>query len=352
MPLFMDIHVVNDDNFSVEEVARAHTKDLAIQDKFDVKQLKYWVNIEQKTIFCLMTGPNKESCDAVHRESHGGTACNIISVSDDEFGNYMGKGESVNDLAYTLSGKIDTGYRTLLMVNTFDFLDKNSHYPKKVYQLINTYNGNISLQPNKSIVASFTLASDAIICVNAIADLLYAIEDNYEYRLSLVTGKPVDVNGKHLFEEAKTRVKVLNNISLGNEIYIDLETKLIIKKESSLIEVDLDKLKVLHTDDFVFIENVFSIINSQMHKSDFNLQKLNAAIGLSKSQSHKRIKSITGLAPGRLIIKLRLQQSLGLIKNSTKTIAEIAYDLGFNSPTYFSRVFKKEFNLLPTSIVK
>ena len=333
-------------------MARAHTKDLAIQDRFAVKQLKYWVNIEQKTIFCLMTGPNKESCDAVHRESHGGTACNIISVSDDEFGNYMGKGESLNDLAHTLSGKIDTGYRTLLMVNTFDFLDKNSHYLKKVYQLINKYNGNISLQPNKSIVASFTLASDAIFCVNAIADLLNTIEHNYEYRLSLVTGKPVDINGKHLFEEAKIRVNVLNNISLGNAIYIDLETKLMIEKESSLMDVDLEKLNVLHTNDFVFIENVFSIINSEMHKSDFDLEKLNTTIGLSKSQSHKRIKSITGSAPGRLIQKLRLQRALGLVKDRTKTIAEIAYDLGFNSPTYFTRVFKKEFKLLPTSIVK
>ncbi|PCJ94755.1 MAG: hypothetical protein COA50_10190 [Flavobacteriaceae bacterium] len=352
MPLFMDIHVVNDDNFSVEEVARAHTKDVAIQDKFGVKQLKYWVNVEQKTIFCLMTGPDKASCDAVHKESHGGTACNIIAVADDEFGNYMGKGESINDLAYTTSGIIDTGYRTLLMVNTFDFFDKNSHCLKKVYQLINTANGTISLQPNKNIVASFTIASDAISCVNAIANLLNDLGNAFEYSLSLVTGKPVDVNGKHLFEEAKTRLNVLNYISLGNKICIDLATSLILKKESSLIEVDVAKLNIIQTDDFAFIEHVFSIINTQMHTSDFNLEKLNAAIGLSKSQSHKRIKAITGVAPGRLILKLRLQESLGLIKNSTKTIAEIAYDLGFNSPTYFTRVFKKEYNVLPTSIVK
>jgi AraC-like DNA-binding protein len=170
--------------------------------------------------------------------------------------------------------------------------------------------------------------------------------------LSLVTGKPVDINGKHLFEEAKKKVNVLNSISLGNAIYIDLETQLIIEKESSLIDVDLEKLNVLHTNDFVFIENVFNIINSEIHKSDFDLEKLNLAIGLSKSQSHKRIKSITGLAPGRFIQKLRLYRALDLVKNSNKTIAEIAYDLGFNSPTYFTRVFKKEFNLLPTSIVK
>ena len=52
MPLYMDIHNVDSDDFSVEDVVKAHMEDLAIQDKFGVKQIKYWVNEEAKTIFC------------------------------------------------------------------------------------------------------------------------------------------------------------------------------------------------------------------------------------------------------------------------------------------------------------
>ena len=100
MPLYMDIHVVDSDEFSAEDVVKAHMEDLAIQDRYGVRQLKYWVNEDAKTIFCLMQGPDKESCNLVHLKSHGNTACNIIEVSDNEYNLFMGQGTDVNDLAY------------------------------------------------------------------------------------------------------------------------------------------------------------------------------------------------------------------------------------------------------------
>jgi len=68
MPLYMDIHTVDSDELSAEDVVKAHMEDLAIEDKFGVKQLKYWVNEQGKTIFCLMEGPSKEACNQVHLE--------------------------------------------------------------------------------------------------------------------------------------------------------------------------------------------------------------------------------------------------------------------------------------------
>ena len=107
MPLYMDIHTVDSDAFSVEDVVKAHMEDLAIQEKFGVTQLKYWVNEKAKTIFCLMQGPDKEACHQVHAQSHGNTACNIIEVSDNEYNLFMGLGTEVNDLAKTESGNLD-----------------------------------------------------------------------------------------------------------------------------------------------------------------------------------------------------------------------------------------------------
>ena len=105
---------MDSENFSVEDVVKAHMEDLAIQDKFGVTQIKYWVNVDQKTLFCLMEGPDKESCHNCHKESHGQTACNIIEVKDDEFKLFLGEGtKDANDLAETVMGEIDTGYRTV-----------------------------------------------------------------------------------------------------------------------------------------------------------------------------------------------------------------------------------------------
>ena len=75
------------------------------------------------------------------------------------------------------------------------------------------------------------------------------------------------------------------------------------------------------------------------------MKDLNALFGLSKSQAYRKIKSVTGIAPNQLIQELRLRKSLKSLKKNDKTIAEIAFDLGFNSPTYFARVFKKDLTL-------
>ena len=121
MPLYMDIHTVDSDDFSAEDVVKAHMEDLAIQDKFGVKQLKYWVNEQAKTIFCLMEGPDKDACNQVHLQSHGNTACNIIEVADNEYNLFMGQGTNINDLATTDSGDLDPGYRTVLLTNIINF---------------------------------------------------------------------------------------------------------------------------------------------------------------------------------------------------------------------------------------
>jgi len=155
MPLFMDIHTVDSDDFTVEDVVKAHMEDLAIQERFGVIQIKYWVNVETKTLFCLMEGPDKDACNMVHKESHGNTACNIIEVSDDEFNLFLGEGKSVNDLAYTNSGGLDTGYRTILLLSTADFSGQYGHKINEIHRSIEQYQGVVILGPEDDIMVSF-----------------------------------------------------------------------------------------------------------------------------------------------------------------------------------------------------
>ena len=348
----MDIHIVDSENFSVEDVVTAHMQDLAVQEKFGVIQIKYWVDVENKKIFCLMEGPSKEACNAVHLESHGNTACNLIEVSDDEYNLFLNIGKSKEDLAYTLSDKVDAGYRTFLLVNTIDFTGKYNHYTNRIYQIIERYEGINIAQANKGILMSFIDAKNAIISAITIEKLLKSIPDNYEYRLALVTGNPVDVDGEKLFEETKKKINILGRIGLNNTIYVDEITKTILAKIPQSPKLSSEVFTIVGLNDYSFLEKISAVFNSNFQNPDFNLEKLNVALGLSKAQSYRKIKSVTGFSPNQLIQELRLQKSLRALKNNTNTVAEIAYDLGFNSPTYFTRVFKKRFKILPTSFIK
>jgi len=349
----MDIHNVDSENFSVEDVVKAHMKDIAVQKKFGVVQIKYWVDTGNKKIFCLMKGPNKKACNAVHEESHGGTACNIIEVSDDEFNLFLGVGsKNENDLAQTLSGGVDAGFRTLLMICAYDFTGKYKHYTHQIHKLIQKYNGAIVLDPNDDIIASFISAKEAIACAKSISNLLKSIHDNYEFRLALATGNPVDELGTNLFEETKRKIKYLCKIGSNDIIYIHASTKSLSDKEQNPPKMDNKNFRIIKAVNFLFIEKLFSILKSELYKPSFKSENLYTSLGLSKSQAYRKIKSLTGIAPNKLIQELRLQQSLKEIKKNYKSIAEIAYDCGFNSPTYFTRVFRERFNILPTSFIK
>jgi Protein of unknown function (DUF4242) len=80
MTLFMDIHKV--DGVTAEAAAHAHEKDLETQDRYGVKYLKYWVDEDNGTIFCLAEAPDKEAAIQVHREAHGLVADEIHEVSE------------------------------------------------------------------------------------------------------------------------------------------------------------------------------------------------------------------------------------------------------------------------------
>lgn len=347
MPLYMDIHTVDADTFSVEDVVKAHMEDLSIQSKFGVTQLKYWVNEEAKTLFCLMEGPDKEACHQVHKQSHGNTACNIIEVSDNEYNLFMGVGTEVNDLAKTQSGHLDTGYRTILLANIVPITGNREHYFSEVRQLIEKFNGVLVLEPGNELMVSFIYASEAILCANAIQKLLDSTQDKVEYNLAIGSGRPVDEQGANMFEETKKKVQCLCSLGLSKKMYLDEETRILMEKEFRAAKVEHTRFTLVHKDDFKLALALSKMLARNLTQPDFNSTQLTHSLALSKSQAYRIIKSLTGMAQNKLIHESRLQRAINQMTQSKKTIAEIAYESGFNSPTYFSRAFRKRFEISP-----
>jgi len=352
MPLYMDIHTVDSDEFSAEDVVKAHMEDLAIQDQFGVKQLKYWVNEQAKTIFCLMEGPDKDACNQVHLQSHGNTACNIIEVADNEYNLFMGQGTDVDDLAKTDSGDLDPGYRTILLTNIVCFSKNSYGYFGKIKELVNEHDGVIVREPTNQIMITFMAANDAISCASSIMKLYNTTTNNLEFNLAVVSGNPVDEEGATFFEETKRKINSLCSLGLNKKLYLDKETIVLSEKELQQKKENLNNFTLVNKDDFAFSLILYKTISKYFTRSDFNSEELISKIGMSKSQASRKIKLLTGQAPNQLIQESRLQSALDKMSESYKTIAEIAYDSGFNSPTYFTRVFKKRFGISPTDFIK
>jgi hypothetical protein len=83
MPLYMDIHN-HIPGLTREGVIDAHARDLAVQDKYGVKFLRYWYDQSTGKVFCLFEAPSKEAAMAAHGEAHGALADEIVEVSEGE----------------------------------------------------------------------------------------------------------------------------------------------------------------------------------------------------------------------------------------------------------------------------
>ena len=82
MPLFMDVHQKLPEGAGMKDVAQAHAADLATQEKYGVKYLKYWVDEGAGKVFCLVDAPDAEAAATVHREAHGLVADEIFEVQE------------------------------------------------------------------------------------------------------------------------------------------------------------------------------------------------------------------------------------------------------------------------------
>jgi hypothetical protein len=78
------MHVVEPDQVTPEIVAALHRQDLAVQDKYGVRYVKYWYDAATGRVFCLSDAPNKEAALAVHREAHGEMPDDIFEVAEFE----------------------------------------------------------------------------------------------------------------------------------------------------------------------------------------------------------------------------------------------------------------------------
>jgi class 3 adenylate cyclase len=88
VPLFLDRH--NVPGVTPIEIAEAHKLDLAIQQDYGVRYLTYWFDDDEGTAFCLAEGPDRESLETVHRESHGLVADNVIEVGEGPISAFLG----------------------------------------------------------------------------------------------------------------------------------------------------------------------------------------------------------------------------------------------------------------------
>jgi hypothetical protein len=222
MPLYMDRHEL-EGAVSAAEVAGAHEKDLAVQDKYGAKYLNYCCDMKRGCIFCLVEAPSKEAALGVHREAHGMVPHDIIEVDPITVGAIFG---DIHDVPAPLTitsldgrpPEIDSGFRIIVFTDlegstaltselgdaaAMEFLRTHNAI---VREKVKAHSGREIKHTGDGFMVSFNAASPAVECAIAILRAFRfhnegGAEPALRVRIGLSAGEPV-AKGQDLFGAA------------------------------------------------------------------------------------------------------------------------------------------------------
>ena len=96
-----------------------------------------------------------------------------------------------------------------------------------------------------------------------------------------------------------------------------------------------------------FMADFGRVVRERMSDSSLSVETISSALGLSRVQMYRKVKQLTGQSPVEIIRVTRLKKAEHLLKSTKMTVSEISYDVGFSSPSYFSKCFKDYFGCQP-----
>lgn len=105
-------------------------------------------------------------------------------------------------------------------------------------------------------------------------------------------------------------------------------------------------------DEPFFITRFKEVVESRLENSELSVEDLAADMNLSRVQLYRKVKSVTGSTPVELLRTARLNRAYRLLMTTDRSVSEIAYQVGFTAPSYFTKCFKEAYGMLPGDVRK
>jgi YesN/AraC family two-component response regulator len=108
----------------------------------------------------------------------------------------------------------------------------------------------------------------------------------------------------------------------------------------------------LNSSDEHFLIRVVKIVEQNLDNLNLDISFLEDELKMSNMQLYRKLKSLTNLSGNEFIKNVRLKKAVQLLESENFSVSEIAYKVGFNDPSYFTRMFKKEFGKTPSEYLE
>lgn len=353
MPLFMDYHKI--ENITVDNVVKAHMADLAIQEQYGVRYLQFWVNEKAGTVFCLTEGPDAQTCEKVHQLAHGNLACAITEVETGTYKMMMGETQTDDHGMTKNKDGIDLGYRTVLIVRLRSVITSENSSDARLQAILKDVSNCIVGHHGRKIespiadchIAVFNEAADAVNCGDHIRLHLMPVtrDGRIAFRTGICAGQPLTEDGE-FFTHAINLAQRLSNAADDNQILVSS----LARKLSGMRIPSSPHLKYLSDVDEQFVSDLLLTAERNLSDTSYTIDRLCRDLGISRPQLYRKITALTGRAPNNFLRDLRLDKAASLLRRRAGNISEVALEVGFSNPSYFSKCFAEKFGCIPSEI--
>ncbi len=360
MPLFMDRHDIPKE-ISAEHVAEMHKVDMEVEHLFGCKGRTYWCDDKRHTAFCLIEAPNKEAIQKMHDHAHGEFPHSIIEVDENLVASFLGR---IKDPKNTSKSELniidDSAFRAIMLIETNNFFNRaeanqlsifTQKFHRSVLKTLKKFEGTVVKQDDCSYLVSFETVSNAVFTALKLRSNINFVTPKFDKKnrvlnIGIGTGTPV-TSKKGLFEETISLVTRMCEI-VKSEIVIsnDVHHSFIIENRN--LKLDDRLIRTLTPKEEKFITKLMNHVEGIWSSPNIKVETLSQELGLSKSQLYRKLKRLTDKSPNNFIKDIKLNKSLNLFHDRLGNVSEIAFEVGFNSPAYFTKCFYEKFGILPS----
>jgi DNA-binding response OmpR family regulator/nitrogen-specific signal transduction histidine kinase len=128
------------------------------------------------------------------------------------------------------------------------------------------------------------------------------------------------------------------------------QQKLLQKRFQKQIEVNPGEVTITPVDE-KFLKQALEVVEKNMDNPGFSVEDFSRDMYMNRVTLYRKILSITGKTPIEFVRSIRLKRAAQLLEKSGMSVAEIAYEVGFNNPKNFTKAFKEEFKVLPSQYI-
>jgi AraC-like DNA-binding protein len=310
--------------------------------------------------------PNKAAIKEMHEQAHGAVPHKIIEVDGAVVESFLGRIEDPKKSQKTELNIInDPAFRTIMIaeikpLSLKDAIGKKvnlviNNQNKSLFKTINKFKGSIVRQKVDSSLISFDSVTNAVLCALEIQEKFKKKLNNtpnpsIKLQIGLCAGVPVS-GKKGIFEDTIQMAERLCDVVKG-QVVVTSEVRDLYESENLNISIDEGHMNVLNSNDEKFLNLLMDYTEREWSNTTLNVDDFSKCLGYSKSQLYRKMMAITGKSPNNFIREYRLSKALKLLNKRTESISEIAFATGFNSPAYFTKEFRRRFDLLPTDFIK